>query len=284
MIVRFLVNVVLLILSSGFFLSSKSVYSQNFSVMTYNIRYDNPDDEVNWWQFRKDDVKNLINFYDPGILGIQEGLQHQVNYLNDQLEDYDYVGVGRDDGKTRGEYSAIFFDSTEFQFVNTSTFWLSETPEVVSVGWDASMERICTYGQFIHKKSERIIHVFNAHFDHIGQESRLNAANLIIKKIFNLANGKESIVVMGDFNCTPESKPLQMFKNQLQDPDEIESVLRYGPLGTYNGFQKEWDVSRRIDYVLYKNLKLTRYQHIDDRRNNDLWVSDHLPVMATFSY
>ncbi len=126
--------------------------SQTASFMTLNIRYDNPKDKPNSWPERKAEMVLLLNHYEPDIFGIQEGLEHQVKYLDSCLLEYAYIGVGRDDGKKAGEYSAIFYDSTSFKVVENSTFWLSETPEEISVGWDASMERICTYGLFQHKK------------------------------------------------------------------------------------------------------------------------------------
>ena len=112
--------------------------------MTYNIRYNNPNDNENWWENRKEEVVHMIKYYHPDIFGIQEGLNDQVNYLNNSLPNYSYTGVGRDDGKEKGEYTAIFYNSDKFELINSKTYWLSNTPNKVSVGWDASMERITT--------------------------------------------------------------------------------------------------------------------------------------------
>ena len=124
-------------------------FSQTTNLISFNIKYDNTSDTINSWNKRRASLATLIKHYDADIIGIQEGLHRQVDYLNNALDGYTYVGVGRDDGQQKGEYSAIFYNSNKFKVLKTNTFWLSETPEKVSVGWDASMERICTYALFL---------------------------------------------------------------------------------------------------------------------------------------
>ena len=174
--------------------------AQTFAVMSYNIKYDNVRDTINNGHDRKGTVARLIDHYNPAFLGLQEALAHQVNFLNEALTNYSFVGVGRDDGKTKGEYSALFYDKTRFKVIESSTFWLSESPNRVSVGWDAAMERVCTYGLFEHLTTNRRIWVFNTHFDHLGQDARAASAALIIKKIQALNNGDLPVILMGDFN------------------------------------------------------------------------------------
>ena len=120
-----------------------NVHGQTLKIISFNLRYDNPNDGVNSWDKRKESVVELINFYNPEILGIQEGLHQQVQYLVKNLSNYEYIGVGRDDGKQQGEYTAILYDKTKFSVLKTGTFWLSDKSDTISVGWDASMERIC---------------------------------------------------------------------------------------------------------------------------------------------
>ena len=257
---------------------------QDIKVMTYNIRYDNSKDGDNWWEHRKDEVVKLVQHYHPEFLGIQEGLIHQVEFIKANSSDYNFVGVGRDDGIRKGEYTAIFYDVTKFELVSTNTFWLSETPEEISVGWDASMERICTYGKFIDRASNKSLFVFNAHLDHRGPESRKMAARLMIKKINDLVRNNSPVVLMGDFNCQPGSDPFNILLAELDDGIELSTQPFYGPHGTFNGFDTEAVLDRRIDYIFSKNLEIHSYRHIDDRRKNQLWVSDHLPVLSAYKW
>lgn len=251
------------------------------SIMTYNIRYNNPGDKENWWENRKQEVADLIQHYNPDILGIQEGLHDQVIYLDDALKNYDFVGVGRDDGKQKGEYAAIFFSKKNLELVKTKTYWLSETPDRISVGWDASMERIVTYAKFKDKGTKKITHVFNCHYDHIGKLARENSSKLVLELIKKMGIANERVAVIGDLNSRPEESPIQILKTQLQDGYEISVASAYGPVGTFNGFNPNEKLTRRIDYILTKNLKVETFRTIDDRRKNGLYPSDHLPVVVT---
>jgi len=246
-------------------------------VMTFNIRYDNPNDGENKWDDRKEEVIELLNYYAPEILGIQEGLHHQVKYMDEQLTQYAYVGVGRDDGLQKGEYTAIYFDTLKVKLLDTETFWLSDTPDKISVGWDASMERICTYAKLQLKTSKQIIHVFNAHYDHMGVKARINSSKLICKKIKSL--DKVKVIVMGDLNSYPKSDAIKILSKKLDDGAQVSKKPLYGSLGTFNAFKKDMIPNNRIDYIFTKNLSINSYRHIDDKRNNGLCVSDHLPVI-----
>ena len=258
-----------------------TVFAQ-ISVMSYNIRYHNPNDKDNWWEYRKRDVTELIEKYHPDFLGIQEGLYKQVQYILTGTSDYNYIGVGRDDGETNGEYVALYYDTTKYELLHQETFWLSVTPEKVSIGWDASMERICTYGHFRNKKTTEEIYVFNAHYDHLGVIARNKSSELIIKKIKDLNIDKTPIVVLGDLNSEPQSRPIKTLNDYLKDSRTCAQLVE-GPEGTFNGFKKDWDTSKRIDYVFVKNLEIDLNKHIDDKRENGLWVSDHLPVLVKVS-
>lgn len=271
------------IFSTFFLIFTIALTGQTTSLMTINIRYDNPGDKENNWHERKAEMVKMLKHYEPQIFGIQEGLFHQVNYLDSTLTSFQYIGVGRDDGKTKGEYSAIFFDSTVYEILEQSTFWLSETPDEISVGWDASMERICTYGLFKHKSSEQRFWVFNAHFDHIGEAARSNSASLILAKIRQLNKQKLPVVVMGDFNALPDSRAITAFKTSLDDGKEISDKPFYGPTGTFNRFSNQV-LPGRIDYIFTSKLKVLSYIHIDDRRDNNLFISDHLPVMVEVEF
>ncbi|WP_431127732.1 endonuclease/exonuclease/phosphatase family protein [Flagellimonas flava] len=251
------------------------------SIMTFNIRYNNPKDGENWWEKRKEDVGALVNFYKPEIMGIQEGLHEQVTFLDGFLTQYDYVGVGRDDGKEKGEYAAIFYNKSSLELLDTKTYWLSETPEKVSVGWDASMERIVTYAKFKDKDNQKILHVFNCHYDHIGPLARENSSKVVLDLIKKMGVGNERVAVIGDLNSLPDSKPIQILKQEFKDAFEASETTPYGPIGTSNSFKTMDNLKNRIDYILVKNLTVKSYIAIDDKRKNGFFVSDHLPVMVT---
>lgn len=251
--------------------------------MTFNIRYDNPKDGDNWWELRKPETVKLINHYSPDFLGIQEGLHSQVEYIVDHCDQYDYIGVGRDDGKKKGEYTALYYNKSKFNLLKEETFWLSDKPDQVSVGWDASMERICTYGHFEDKSTKQECYVFNAHFDHRGPLARENSAKLIVQKIKDLGITSKRLIVMGDFNCRPDSEPIKAFNSLLDDAGEISQTGIYGPVGTFNQFDPAYVPEGRIDYIFSKNLTVASYRNIDDRRINNLWPSDHLPILARFN-
>ncbi len=247
-------------------------------LITYNIRYDNPNDGDNIWENRKSKLAGLLNYYEPSFFGIQEGLLHQVEFLDSSLPAYEYIGVGRDDGKQKGEYCAIFYDTRTYKVIMDSTFWLSETPDIPSNGWDANLNRICTYGLFENLHTKERIWVMNTHFDHRGKMARENSARLISERVELINEDNLPLVLMGDFNATVEQKPIQIIKTTLSDALKISEKPFYGPPGTSNGFRMD-EIVRRIDYLFTRNVKVLSYSHIDDRRDNNLHISDHLPVL-----
>jgi endonuclease/exonuclease/phosphatase family metal-dependent hydrolase len=159
----------------------------SLKVTTYNIRYDNPADGVNQWSNRKTTLIDLIKTNDADILCIQEGLVNQITDLQIALPNYQYVGVGRDDGQRKGEYAAIFYKKEKFRLLKTSNFWLSASPEIAgSIGWDAACVRICTWAQLYSIQDSQSLYVFNTHMDHVGVQSRKNSASLLLKRISEL--------------------------------------------------------------------------------------------------
>ena len=214
---------------------------------------------------------------------MQEVLHRQLMYLNESLPDYNFIGVGRDDGKEKGEFSPILYDSTKFRLLDSNTFWLSKTPDKISVGWDAAMERICSYGLFQNKSSKRKVWVFNTHFDHIGIKARKNSAKLILKKIKQLNRQKLPVILMGDFNLMPEEKPIQLMGKRMDDGKHISKTPMEGPKGTFNGFDTNAPMERRIDYIFTKGFVVESYLHIDERLESGKHISDHLPVVSTLT-
>ncbi|MFL2997321.1 MAG: endonuclease/exonuclease/phosphatase family protein, partial [Candidatus Neomarinimicrobiota bacterium] len=200
--------------------------------------------------------------------------------IDTYLEKYKYIGAGRDDGKTKGEFCAIYFDTTFYEVLEHSTFWLSETPDLVSVGWDAALERVCTYGLFVSIYSGEKFLVLNTHFDHIGTVARIKSSELILNKIKEINKNSLPVVLMGDFNSIPDSEPIKIIEQDMIDGLRISLKNLQGPQGTFNGFDLSNPISKRIDYIFTKNFQVLYYRHIDDRLENNNYISDHLPVMA----
>ena len=261
------------------FTISSNIYSQPHSIISYNIRYDNNWDIENSWKIRRNKISQILVQYSPSIIGIQEGLLNQVQYIDSSLIDYDYVGVGRDDGKKKGEFCAIYFDTTRYVLLKNSTFWLSETPDTISVGWDAALERICTYGLFKDRITKEEFLVFNTHFDHIGVVAREKSSELILKRINKINHQSLPVILMGDFNSIPNSPPVKELITELSDALQISLQKLHGPRGTFNGFNEDLPIEKRIDYIFTKNLKVLSYTHVNDRLENNRHISDHLPVM-----
>ncbi|MCF8371233.1 MAG: endonuclease/exonuclease/phosphatase family protein [Bacteroidales bacterium] len=255
--------------------------SQSLTLITYNIRYNNPNDGDNRWETRKNDLADQVKFYEPDILGIQEGLHQQVIFLDSCLTDYGWVGVGRDDGKTKGEYSAIFYNkSTISLFEEAHTFWLSETPDKISVGWDASMERICTYALFQNLQTGELFYVFNTHFDHIGKEAQQNSALLILKKMNEINTGNLSVFLMGDFNMEPNEKGIRFLASEMNDSKIVADKVNFGPNATFNGFNFQEAPTKRIDYIFTsRNVAVEKYAVLTDSKQGR-YYSDHFAVFV----
>ena len=253
----------------------------SITAISFNIRYDNPNDGPDNWNMRKADLVSTMLELTPWVLGIQEGLHHQVQYLNQGLKAYKYVGVGRDDGKTNGEYCAIFYDTGQLTPLRSGTFWLSDTPDTISVGWDASMERICSYALFQITGGSRFW-VFNTHFDHKGPEARENSARLILAQIEKMNIDFLPVILMGDFNATPEEPPIRLISQQLTDAGNSLQIVQGRPTGTFNGFRGNAE-QRRIDFIFVSGMQVESYLHLDARTESNRNLSDHLPVVGTFS-
>lgn len=212
---------------------TKAQQPASLNVMTFNIRYDNPDDGKNNWQYRKERAAKAIKFYDADIVGTQEVLKNQLEDLKDRLPGYKAIGVGREDGMEGGEYSALLFKADRFNVEDSGTFWLSETPEVPgSLGWDAACRRVATWARLTDKVTGKTLLALNTHLDHVGQQARSESVELIFKKVTELSQGAP-IIVTGDFNSTPGSDVVKHITNQsdpnhLSDSKSLAQIV-YGP-------------------------------------------------------
>jgi len=256
-------------------------FSQEISIMTYNIRLDVASDGENAWPNRKEKLVNQVRFYAPDIFGIQEGMPHQVKFIDEQLSNYNFIGQGRD-GENKGEYSALYFNIEKYNVEQQGTFWLSETPDEVSKGWDAAFPRVCTYGVFENKSTGIRFFVFNTHLDHIGVLARKNSLELILSKIDKLNTEKLPVILMGDFNLEPKSKAISILKRRMDDSREISSEHPFGPKGTFNAFNYKSDAAKRIDYIFVSKsskFKVKKYGVLNNSYNLK-YASDHFPVFV----
>lgn len=236
--------------------------AQPLYVGTYNIRYQNNDDSRNGngWTKRCPVVCDQLNFEHPDIFGTQEVLESQLHDMLQRLDGYDYIGVGRDDGKTKGEYAAIFYDKQRLRLVENGHFWLSETPDKPSLGWDAACIRICTWGKFeVVQDNGTALHTdgtmglqfyfFNLHMDHVGVVARCEGARLVIRKIREIAQGAP-VIVTGDFNVDQTDEIYSIFTHSGLLVDSYEAArLRFAENGTFNSFDSSIYTQSRIDHV-----------------------------------
>lgn len=262
----------------------------SLDVMSFNIRYNNPGDSLDAWPERSQDVATLIRYHAPHAVGLQEALRGQLDDLARALPEYAWLGEGRSREERGNEYSAILYRRDRLRVVESGTFWLSETPDAAfSRGWDAALERIATWARFEVLGAEagpgggrvaaRFVHL-NTHFDHRGEQARLESARLIAA--WTKANaGDDPVVVTGDLNTLPGSPPVAaLTETGLLDAFTATSTPHYGPTGTWNGF-RAIEVDRRIDYIFVDaRVRVEAHAILPGIRPNGRFASDHLPVLA----
>jgi endonuclease/exonuclease/phosphatase family metal-dependent hydrolase len=251
-------------------------------VVTFNIRVA-VDEGINSWDNRKELVASIIETYRADIVGLQEALKTQLEDLNKLLPDFAWVGVGRDDGAEEGEYAAIFYNKKRFEVLEDSTFWLSETPDKPSIGWDAALKRVVTWAKLRDKITGKIFYHFNTHFDYKGVMARLESANLLNDRVAEVA-GKTPAIVTGDFNFKSDFGGYKILtggrKNYLFDTQKIAKVDSSGSNITYNRFGQFLEEGNKIDYIFIKNnIEVDKHKIIMDTFDGR-YSSDHMPVLA----
>lgn len=264
-----------------FILSLTAASGLQIKVMTYNLRFDNPGDSVNAWPNRKEKVFSLLKKQKSDIMGVQEALHHQLEDIKKSLPQYDYVGVGRDDGQKKGEYSAILYQKKRFRVIESNTFWLSETPDIPgSKDWDAAITRVATWAKLYDKKSRDTIFFINTHFDHIGKVAQEKSVDIIKSRISVLA-GKYPVILTGDFNIEPTESPYTIATNG--DIYNLQDSGKGSTIGTYCTFAVNSVPCRRIDYIFYGvGWKPEKYTVII-QHDGKHYPSDHLPVTVVLS-
>jgi endonuclease/exonuclease/phosphatase family metal-dependent hydrolase len=251
-------------------------------VVSYNLRYDNPADGPNAWPNRIDRIVAFVRFYEPDVLGVQEALRSMLDSLQIRLPGYRWVGVGRADGHDNGEFSAIFYRIDRLKLLESRTFWLSPTPNLPgSKGWDAAIERICTWARLQDRHTHQTFFVFNTHLDHEGAQARLESARLLHRVISEYAP-TAPVILIGDFNTTEGSSPYIALTGDglLYDALHRAESGHYGPHTTWNGFQT-LKPGQRIDFIFVtKNVRVLRHAILVDLDETGRFASDHLPVLA----
>ena len=257
--------------------------AHDVNVMTFNIRFDNPNDGINAWPNRTALVEKYLKKEMPDIVDIQESLHNQNEDLLSIMPGYAYVGTGRDDGETGGEFSPIFYRIDVFELLDHSQFWLSETPDVPgSIGWAAVLPRVVAWAKLMHRQSGKELFVFNTHFSHVSDEARRRSMQFLSEQIETIA-GDNRVIVAGDFNITKGSElyydMLDRFadRNSLQNTELIAHESYTGEASTFNGFRN--DIGPKvIDYIFVNDSFNVEEYTIDKVRDGEIFISDHWPV------
>ena len=266
-----------------FMAGANFIYAQDMKVASYNIRYDNKNDSLNGngWAQRSPVITALIRFHDFDIFGTQEGLKHQLDDISNALPQYARYGRGRDDGIDKGEHSAIFYKKDEFTLLSKGDFWLSETPDKPSLGWDATCcNRICSWVQLQHKKSGKKFFFFNVHYDHQGVIARKESSKLILKKIKEIA-GKSPVIFTGDFNGSTSTEWYQTIANSGMLKDTYNEVkFPYANNASFNAFGRARQSNDIIDHIFVTDqFKVIKWGLLTDTYHGK-FPSDHFPVMV----
>jgi len=246
-------------------------------IVFYNLEYSTSNLED--WPSRKDQMIKRLNSYESDIISVQEADYDWILALDECLSDYSYVGVGREDGNTLGEYSAVFYNKTLLELIDSDTFWLSQTPDQPSIGWDASTYRICTWVQFKVKDSDEIFNVYNTHLDHISSKARQNGSQLILNRMIM----DEPILLTGDFNFLQHSKVYNLItSSELSDSKyQTDDRVSYGTLNWFIPFNQSFMLPIDFCFVSEK-IEVLTYRIDNQLGGNRKPISDHYPIIVDY--
>lgn len=249
-------------------------------VITYNIRTTSRDGD-NSWKHRRHATRNMLNRHNPDLLGLQEAMKPHLKYLDKFFPQYSRVGAGRDNGRRAGEMTAIYYNTERLDLLDSGTFWLSETPDRVSKGWDAACNRTVTWVKVRDKESGKELYYFNTHLDHRGRVAQRESVKLIVEKILEIAGPGATVVLGGDFNAVPEDEIFAPLDEHMLTARSTAGVTE--EKGTFNGFS-ERKRGNVIDHVFYRGQGVTCSEyHVLDGDYGAPYISDHYPVEIVLS-
>ena len=256
--------------------------SDGLKVMSYNIRYGSAEDGTNSWQYRWPATIAMLNDVQPDVFGVQEALDFQLKLVSEMAKNYKNVGVGREDGKHDGEHMAIFWNKKTVKVLKWGTFWLSETPEKPSMGWDAACFRTATWALMKDKKTGKKFYFVNTHLDHVGKEARKLGLKLIVDRIDDINPEKYPMVLTGDFNVRPDNPCLVDLDKIMTSTRKI--ARKTDSKGTFNGWRKDRE-GGVIDYIYVSGFgEVVEYETITKKYADRPFVSDHYPIMSVVKF
>ncbi len=260
--------------------SAKSSGLSKITVMSYNIRVGDADDGTNSWQFRYPATAMMIEDIRPDVFGVQEAMPYQLLFITDNCRDYKYVGVGRDDGKKKGEHMAVFYNKKTVSLLKWGTFWLSETPDEPSFGWDAACRRTATWALMKSKASGQKFYFADTHLDHKGAEARREGLALILDRLSAINRDNLPVVLVGDFNVEISDPAVAVLDGTMKNARKI--AAKTDSCGTYNGWGKSSEI---IDHIFYSGFRsCTEYRTVTTPYAERKFISDHYPVTATLVF
>lgn len=264
-------------------MTTEAIAQMTFNVMSFNVRYGTAMDGENHWRHRKDILVETIRRGAPDILGLQECLEFQAEYIVETLPEYRWIGIGRDPGG-KGEMTAVLYNKNVLVPLEVRHFWLSETPDVpASISWDSSLTRMATHVRFQHIPSGVFIHCINTHFDHRGEEARARGAEVMVDQAKNIPEDLP-LVILGDFNASAEkSRPWTVFQESGYQDAWIAAENREGPPVTWGAFKAPEPDGNRIDWILFRGPLAVQYAETILYNKDGRYPSDHYPVLARFA-
>lgn len=285
--------------------------AQQLTVASYNVRYDNEADrrDGNAWHDRHPHLCAQIEAYGFDLFGAQEVLHHMLQDMAAALPDYGYVGVGRDDGATAGEYAPIFYRKDRFRVEEWGVFWLSERTDTPNTGWDAALPRICTWARLRDMQCRRTVWFFNLHMDHVGVTARRESVRLVVRKIAEMCRKHDAVILTGDFNVDQHDEIYAIIASSEVVGDSYERAGKcYAPTGTFNAYDLQAWTDSRIDHVfLSPDWQVRSYlvptgrywpqesdaeelrsaafpREVSYRTTQPKLLSDHYPVVVRLDY
>ena len=258
--------------------AQKQTRDYDLKVMSYNIRMGVAKDGTNSWEYRYPATALMLQDQMPDVFGVQEAFEFQIRFIEDNFADYDSVGVGRDNGKSEGEFMSIFWNKKTVKMVKWGTFWLSETPEKPSKGWDAACKRTATWALMKDKNTGKMFYFVNTHLDHKGKEAQRKGLDLIVSRIDEINPKGYPMVLTGDFNIKPDNVALVGLEEKMQSARKIATKTDNNP--TFNGWGKAKS-DMVIDYVYVSGFSACpEYHTVNEKYGQWKYISDHYPVYA----